>query len=195
MNNLDNLYPQWKDAISALPWGVAKAFKNVFELAAEGKTHLVYGSDYRDNSPCLVNTVGVMLQATGGSGGHGLPSKHFGDVVHLFDSINRELANADVNVSDGLVSPLAADIFLRHFPDIDALKDEAARNYEESRQEAIKRGEEVQYVEPTDEEMASAIASLFTDTEPSTTTIDDDLNIRVDLNDQRAWLGNFNFNR
>lgn len=192
MNNLDTLYPKWTEAITALPWGVAKAFQNVFELAADGKTHLVYGRDYNDQYPCLVNTVGVMLKATGGKGGSGLPSQHFGEVVNLFDQINQQFWSMNVNTDPDLVSPLAADIFLRHFPDLDSMKADREKEYEDARQEAIKRGEQVQYTEPTDEEMAKALSELFTDTQPSCTSIDDDLNIRVDLDDQRAWLGTFN---
>jgi hypothetical protein len=110
--DLDKGYYDWKMATADLKWGVQKAFKAVLVAAQDGKTTLVYGSDYGPGGACLVNSVGVML-TTGG--GRGVPMANFGTVVSLFDRINRELETAGVNDKPGIVSPLAADILLTHF--------------------------------------------------------------------------------
>lgn len=121
---------KWNDATAKLAWGVQRAFHSVFELASEGKTHLVYGADYRNNNPCLVNSVGTMLTV---GGGNGIPSAHFGEVVRTFDELNRILETKGVNTQPGLVSPLAADVFLQHFAPFKAdpnLKVAEAAEYE-----------------------------------------------------------------
>jgi hypothetical protein len=186
MNDLDTLYPKWTAAIEALPYGVAKAFHDVFTLAADGKTHLVYGSDYSGKYPCLVNTVGVMLKATGGQGGSGLPTKHFAEVVNLFDSINYALAHAEVNTESGMVSPLAADIFLHHFPDFDVMEEKRA---------ALKNHPDAPYFEASDDELAKEIAGLFENGDPCEITIADDVHLDVLLNSnlvpENVVLGNF----
>ena len=108
---MKDLYVQWNVATSKLSWGVQKVFRDAFQLVSEGKVTLVWGADYSNGSPCLVNSVASMLTT---SGGHGIPSTHFGEVVGLFNRINRQLMVQGVN-KDNNVSPLAADIFLRYF--------------------------------------------------------------------------------
>jgi len=109
---LDQLLSDWTDATGNLQWGVQRAFYAVFEAVRDQDTKLVYGADYLKGFPCLVNSVGTML-STGG--GHGVPSSNYGTVVMLFDRINRILRDQEVNVEHGLVSPLAADVFIQHF--------------------------------------------------------------------------------
>lgn len=148
--SLQSLTAQWKVATGKLSWGVQKVFHDVFVLASEGKTTLAYGADYNsDGAPCLVNTVGVMLKATGGKGDYGLPAQHFGEIVSLFDQINDELFNRQVNTQYKVVSPMAAEVFLYHFADL---------------KEKPEPGSEIPegtYVEPTDEAMAEALVNLF----------------------------------
>lgn len=150
MNNLTNLLNSWEKATADAKYGVQRVFHDVFTLAAESKTTLIYGADYRDGKPCLVNTVGTML-TTGG--GLGIPSNHFGEIVSLFDQINRELENQSVNTNPGYVSPLAAEIFLRHFA---PLKDAPTTT-----NEVPVAPSNLPYIEPSDEEMASAVANMF----------------------------------
>ncbi len=149
MNDLDTLLTSWNKATAELSWGVQRVFRNVFELAADGKTHLVFGRDYSNGNPCLVNTVGTMLTV---GGGNGVPMAHFPDIVSLFDKINRELQKREVNEDGNLVSPLAADVFLHHFA---PLKDEPVNQGSHSKvtHEA--------YVEMTDEQIAQDLVEMF----------------------------------
>lgn len=154
---MDNLWTNWNKATTDIPWGVQKVFHDVFTLAEQAKTTLIYGSDYRDGSPCLVNTVGVMLKATGGEGGSGLPMSHFGTIVSLFDRINEELYTRGVNDRSGYVSPLAAELFLYHFGELKDKPVETAVN-EAMAPEAFANGV---YVEPSDEDLARDMIEAF----------------------------------
>ena len=134
---------RWRDATGAAPWGVQRAFKTVLEAVKDNGTHLVYGRDYSDKFPCLVNTVGPMLQV---GGGRGIPSAHFGNIVSAFDALNTELHRMGVNDSETLVSPLAAEIMLRHYGSLNP--------------EPELPQETLPYTEPTDEDlMASWLAA------------------------------------
>lgn len=170
MNNLDELYVKWTQATAALPWGVQRVFHDVFDLAQQGKTTLIYGSDYRDGKPCLVNTVGSMLKV---GGGHGIPTQHFGEVVSLFDQINRVLQNVDVNTTPGYVSPLAADILLHHFA---PLKEKPA----DTNTPKATSGAHERYIEPTDEEIARDLVNMFLTDAPCEIKFSEDLQY-VDL--------------
>lgn len=161
MTNLDTLLPKWEQATANLKWGHQRVFHDVFTLAANGQTHLIYGSDYRGNYPCLVNTVGTMLTV---GGGQGIPSANFPEIVSLFDRINLVLADKGVNTEPGMVSPLAAEVFLHHFA---PLKDAPESS------EIAERTPDTPYVEPTDEEMAASIAQMFTMEAPAEITLDE----------------------
>lgn len=150
MNDFNTLTLAWTKATAKAKYGVQRVFHDVFTLASEGKTTLIYGSDYRDGKPCLVNTVGTML-TTGG--GLGVPSTNFKEIVSLFDQINRVLEVKGVNDQPGYVSPLAADVFLRYFA---PLKDGPVP----VENEPITTNDTI-YIEPSDEEMAQAIADMF----------------------------------
>lgn len=144
-----NLYEKWTNATANLKPGVQHAFHDVLSLAKDEKVTLVWGADYTgDGGACLVNQAGAML-TTGG--GHSIPSRFFGEVVGLFDKINRELMEKSVN-TDHHVSPLAAEVLLHHFA---PLKEMVITEVIE---------EEGPFVEPTDEEIAGAwIQSLMSD--------------------------------
>jgi hypothetical protein len=150
MNDLSTMLEGWTDVTGALKPGVQRVFKDTFDLAAAGETTLIYGADYRDGSPCLVNTVGTML--TNG-GGQGVPSAHFGEIVSLFDRINRELESSGVNERHGYVSPLAAEVFVRNFA---PLKDMPVKPIQDQNVSNT-----LPYYEPTDEEMAQDMVSLL----------------------------------
>jgi hypothetical protein len=136
------MYEEWKEVTGNLTPGVQRVFREAISAAQEGKTHLIYNADYDHGFPCLVNTVGSMLSV---GGGEGIPSAHFNDVVAVYDRINYELQRIGVNKEPGLVSPLAADILLKHYAD---LKPED--NVESIEQVYLR----TKYVEPTDAEMA-----------------------------------------
>lgn len=157
-----NLYENWTKATGNLKWGVQRVFHDVFSLASESQTTLIYGADYKDGNPCLVNTVGTMLSATKGQGGTGLPTQHFGEVVSLFDQINRDLESKGVNDKPGYVSPMAAEVFLRYFAPlkekpIDAAVDDALQG------EAFANNV---YRERSDEDIARDIMSAFSSPSP-----------------------------
>jgi hypothetical protein len=160
---MNNYKEKWQAATAALPYGVQRVFHDVFTLVAEGKkSNLVYGSDYAGpTGTCLVNAADNLL-VTGG--GRGVPMATFGDVVSLFDTINRVLKDKGVN-KDNYVSPFAAEIFLSWFAPLkekptEAAIEEAMVNEAFAQQlDAVTYG----YVEPTDEEMARALMDMMSD--------------------------------
>lgn len=149
MKDLSSLLNDWTNATGNLKPGVQRVFHDTFEGARDHNTHLVYGADYNDGYPCLVNTVGTML-STGG--GRGIPATYFGEIVSLFDRINRELEHSGVNDNPGFVSPLAAEIFLKHFAPLKEMPTPS--------EETLKQVD-MPYYEPTDLEMAQDLVSLM----------------------------------
>ena len=147
---MDATLKDWNTATGNLPWGVQRVFMQTLEAVKDESIHLVWGSDYRDGKPCLVNAVASMLTT---SGGHGVPMNKFRDVVTAFDSLNHQLRQQGVN-KDGYVSSLAAEILIRNFgelkpePDIDT-----------STVGELSHGA---YIEPTDEEMAQDFLNAMT---------------------------------
>lgn len=146
---MDELLKSWTAATTNLKYGVQRVFHDVLALAAEGKTHLAYGADYHNGSPCLVNTVGAMLTTGGGSG---IPGRHFGEVVELFDSINREFAERGINTEYRQVSEVAAETLLRNF---------APLKEPETPMKENEFGFDGPYMEPSDEYMAKALVEIF----------------------------------
>lgn len=160
-NDFDALRLEWQQATGNLPWGVQRVFRDVFQLAADQKTPtpLVWGRDYGDGGACLVNQGAQFLALINGEGGEGKPSVAFGEVVGLFDRINREFLKADVNV-DQTVSPLAADILLQWFAPlrdrpIDSMVDEALSA------EVFASSGELPYTEPSDEDLARGLIEFL----------------------------------
>ena len=153
--SLDSLLSQWTEATAELPWGVANAFHDVFTLAQEEKTNLVYNADYTDNGACLVNQAASMLASLNGVGGRGKPMQHFHEVVSLFDKINQELFNREVNTEYGKVSALAADIFLHHFCPLKSVEEVEADFKQHDKAPDV-------YIEPTDDAMAEAVEKMLT---------------------------------
>jgi hypothetical protein len=120
---------------------------DVLNLVSEGKTHLVWGADYRDGKPCLVNAVGQMLST---SGGHGIPMLAFRDVVSEFDRLNGLMFEAGIN-KDGYVSPLAADFLIRNFGEVKPMVVE----------EVTAEVKETPYVEPSDKDLMESWLSAM----------------------------------
>lgn len=141
---MDQLLKEWNVATGNLPYGVQRVFLETLTEVKDEHVHLVWGADYRESKPCLVNAVANMLGATGGKGGHGIPTQKFPEVVRAFDAVNYELRNQGVN-TNGYVSSLAAEILIRNFG---TLKPEPDPEYLVSE---LSHG---RYIEPTDEEMA-----------------------------------------
>jgi hypothetical protein len=153
--DLDTLHVQWTEATARLNYGEQRVFKDVLALVAEEKkTNLVWGSDYGDSgqSACLVNAAGSMLSKGDGSG---VPMQQFGEVVGLYDKLNREYLTRDINTSQH-VSPLAAEILLHHFAPL-----------KEAPMETIAKeshfAADQDYVEPTDEEMLGDLLRLLSE--------------------------------
>lgn len=147
---MDALLEQWNKATNELPWGVQRAFVDVLTLASEGKTTLVYGADYAQKGACLVNQAANML-TTGG--GYGIPMREFNAVVRAFDLINHELEKKAINDTPKRVSPLAAEILLRHFGTI---KPEPVQS---SAPEVTKP--DTPYIEPTDAQLSEDFKKMF----------------------------------
>lgn len=112
---LTSALANWTTATADLNWGVQRVFYETLEACKDEKTHLVYGADYRDGKPCLLNTVAPML--THSSSGI-TPSNFAPEVVRYFDQVNAFLADTGVNDTSGYVSPLAAEVLLRNFGEL-----------------------------------------------------------------------------
>lgn len=164
--SMETLRMEWEKATSNLNWGVQRVFADVLTLAADEKTPtpLVWGRDYGDGGACLVNQGAQFLSAIGGQGGHGKPSAAFGTVVGLFDEINKAFFEKGINV-DKSVSPLAADIMLQWFA---PLKESPLENDLGTVEAA---GTSIPYVEPTDEEMKTALLDMLSTPPPVETTV------------------------
>lgn len=110
-----SVYTDWHDATSKLPPGVQRVFINTLEMVRDEKIRLAWGKDYNQNgAPCLVNAAANMLSVINGEGGNGKPIAYFNEVVSLFDAINRELYEKNINKKFE-VSSLSASILLHHF--------------------------------------------------------------------------------
>lgn len=154
MYDPDELRSQWGKATHDLPYGVQRVFKDVLDLVQEGKKQdLVYGADYSNSGACLVNASANMLVA---GGGHGIPMAAFGDVVSLFDRINKYLEIQGVNNEPGLVSPLAAEILLNWYAPLKEVP-EVVENFKTEGDNLIP----LPYIEATDEEMEQAFMTLL----------------------------------
>lgn len=142
-------FEPWTTATGNLKPGQQAVFLDVLNLVSEGKAHLVWGADYRDGKPCLVNAVGQML-STGG--GRGIPMQEFGDVVGQFDTINGALYEAGIN-TDGYVSPLAAEVLIRNFGEI--------KEMERTEVKESVTPDNKPYIEPTDDEFMQSWLSAM----------------------------------
>lgn len=153
---MDHLKNAWQIATSNVDWGVQKAFVDVLTLAKDNQVTLVYGADYKDKGACLVNQAGPILMT---GGGHGVPSRHYGEVVALFDRINREFAGNGVNETPGYVSPLAAEILLQWFA---PLKPEPKHKKHSKVFYTPDQGIK-EYIEATDEEIYEDLMKSFSE--------------------------------
>ena len=161
MGDID--FQNWTMATANVPYGVQQVLHSSLELVAEEKLTMTYGADFgSDGSPCLINSAGKMLKATGGQTGYSLPSVHFHDVVRAFDDINRELYNRNVN-TDNHLSPLAAEILLANFAPLKDKPIEAAVD-EATHVEAFANAS---YREPSDEDMAREWLTALTTEAPT----------------------------
>ena len=142
-------FTAWTQATGDLLPGQQAVFLDVLNLVAEGKTHLVWGADYRDGKPCLVNAVGQML-TTGG--GNSIPMQYFGNVVRQFDTLNSLMHDLGIN-EDGYVSPLAAEFLIRNFGEVKPIvRTEVAESVTPEGQP---------YIEPTDAEFMQSWLSAM----------------------------------
>jgi hypothetical protein len=154
---MDSMLREWRNATAGLEWGAQRVLHNTLDAVAKDGVHLVHGSDYRDGKPCLINAAGQMLAS---GGGHGIPSSYFGPIVGLFDRINAALVEKGVNDDTGYVSPLAAEILLRHFATLKPIPDEASLAGADV--DAI-----TPYVEPSDSEIAESWVNAMKAPAPS----------------------------
>ncbi len=108
-------FTAWTNATASLSWGAQHAIHDALSLAAEGKVTIVYGADYMDGQPCLINSVGQMLEV---GGGNGVPCAHFGNLVQEFDWLNDRLEVEGVNTDRRVMSPNAAMVLVHHFGEL-----------------------------------------------------------------------------
>lgn len=138
---LDN----WHNATANVPTGLQMVLKDALSLAAEGKITLVYGADARDGKPCLLNAVRNMTTQFDLK-----PSTYAPAVVAAFDDLNHALWKDNVNESTHKVSPLAAEVLLRHFGPVDPSDYDVEHRALALESFAVNC---TPYIEPTDDEM------------------------------------------
>lgn len=148
MQDMTSLRNKWNQATSELPWGVQRVLYDTLNLVAEGKVTLVHGTDYSNGSPCLINAVGQMLTS---GGGRGIPTQYFGNLVSLFDRINREFMSVPGHNTDSKVSPAVAEVLVHWFA---PLKDEPIPGTEDEAA-AMEVFASQSYIEPSDADMMS----------------------------------------
>jgi hypothetical protein len=144
-------FSAWTTATAELLPGQQAVFLDVLNLVASGDVHLVYGADYRDGKPCLVNAVGQMLTT---SGGNGIPMQQFREVVTCFDSLNAEMLEAGINDS-GYVSGLAAEFLIRNFGEVKPM-DLTPQYTDEQIANGQPYRDKIAYVEPSDEQFLTS---------------------------------------
>ena len=106
-------FTSWTTATHNLDAGPQAIFLDFLNLVSEGQAHLVYGADYRDGKPCLVNGVAQMMSHTSVS-----PMSNCPQVVSAFDNMCGAMASAGLHEDAGYVSPLMADVLIQNFGDV-----------------------------------------------------------------------------
>ena len=140
-------FSSWTTATHNLTSGPQAIFLDFLNLVSEGQAHLVYGADYRDGKPCLVNGVAQMMSHSSVS-----PMSNFPEVVSAFDSICCDMTAKGLHDDVGYVSPLMADCLIRNFGDVKPIEvgiDIAATPEETG-----------VYIEPTDKAMVEFLCSM-----------------------------------
>lgn len=147
-------FNEWERVTGALDWGVQRTLYDTLCLVADEKVKMVHGRDSiqakGSTYPCLINAVAAMIaeDVTQVS-----PAGRFPGLVHEFDSLNGKFVEARINKGDGFLSPLAAEILVRHFA---PLKEKPADAPEPPPVTA-----ERCYIEPTDEQMAADLNRMM----------------------------------
>lgn len=146
---------EWTNAIEGLDWGVQRVLFDALQLVASDDIKMTYAADVMDGTPCLLNAVSAITVQSA----HQTPGSFAPNVVNAFDSVNRELFTVGVNEDAHRVSPLAAEVLLRHFG---PLKDAPADTTPVDNRDAV-----TQFIEPTDKQMAEEWIMAQTITPPS----------------------------
>jgi hypothetical protein len=157
MSSID--FSSWTNATGNLDWGIQRVLKETLGLVAEGKSHLAHGTNVGvidgRTVPCLINAVAQMIQADGNV----QPASWFPEVVGAFDSINRSLVTAGVNVVHNIVSPLAAEVLIANFGPLKPVPTED--DFLKAAAAEVKQYATTQvYVEPSDAEFADYLAQM-----------------------------------
>ena len=146
---------EWTNAIEGLDWGIQRVLFDALQLVASDDIKMTYAADVMDGTPCLLNAVSAITVQSA----HQTPGSFAPNVVNAFDSVNRELFTVGVNEDAHRVSPLAAEVLLRHFG---PLKDAPADTTPVDNRDAV-----TQFIEPTDKQMAEEWIMAQTITPPS----------------------------
>jgi hypothetical protein len=100
----------WTNVTAKLPAGAQHALFDALCLVKDGDIKMVWGQDDYQGYPCLVNAVRNMLTHSSTD----TPSHMYGQLVGMFDTVNRELQSRGIN-KDHFVSPMAAEILVYYF--------------------------------------------------------------------------------
>lgn len=142
-------FQPWTRATESLLPGQQRVFHDFLSLVAEGKAHLVYGANYRNGKPCLVNGTAQMLSTSAIS-----PSNTFPEVVMNFDNLCRLMEVEGLNKgTEGYVSPLMADCLLHAFAPLKELHFDEQDKVDAEIHDAP-------YIEPSDAAMQSFLSTM-----------------------------------
>lgn len=177
--DLESLHVKWAHATANLNPGEQRVFRDVLTLVAEEKkSNLVWGADYSDGGKgaCLVYQTTAMLSSATDQkeGTSGFPMAQFGEVVTLYDRLNRLYLEKDINTNQ-YVSPLAAEILLHHFAPLKPMPIETIAK------ESHFKGDD-KYVEPTDEEMLNAVLNMLSDPDVAPVDVITPFDVHTDEN-------------
>jgi hypothetical protein len=175
---LNDSLDRWTHAVSELNWGVQAVIFDALTLVASEDIKMVYSSDSWDGTPCLFNAVSAMTEQTKHNP-HRAPSSFAPEVVRAFDQVNGELDVLGVNTSSRYVSPLAAEVLLRHFGPLKSAPTDKPIPATVSTSVVV---ETAPYVEPTDTELAEQWVTAQTVTPPVDASNVDDAELLSVLN-------------
>lgn len=147
MSKID--FSSWTEATGQLKPGQQAVFLDFLNLVKDGQAHLVYGADYRDGKPCLVNGVATMLAHSSVS-----PMQEFPFVVSAFDNLcaRMEVEGLCEEGLKGYVSPLMAEFLIRNFGEVKAI--------ELTEPDPVAEAESGPYIEPSDAAMEAFLSAM-----------------------------------
>lgn len=100
----------WTNTTEMLPSVKQRTIQDTLLLVQQGDIKIVYGIDQLDGRPCLINAIGAMVKDVNES-----PISNEQGLVTAFDAACRYLFNMGMGDEPNIVTPLMAEVLVRHF--------------------------------------------------------------------------------